>query len=544
MRFVRVEAGMGMGGNPLAAFLLRDGEARRRFLGVGEWSPDTVAAVAGEPTPERARAAAVVAARNASGDGETLQAVEQVRRGKPWYVVAGQQAGLLTGPLYTVLKAVTALRLARALRDAGTDAVALFWVASEDHDLTEVRTARLLSAADEPFSVTAGPGPGAAPFPTGPLALGPAASAVISSLETGLGGLPFAGEVLDRAREAIRPDATFAGSFETLMRNLFAGTGLLFLDPLDPALGGLRREFAGRAASRHTALLEAVRADTEAVRALGFKPRVGFKPGRAFWFILDEVLGRRRLTRMENGIFRAEGMDREWASLEKAVAEAGALFSPDVLMRPVFQNWLFPVAVVVGGPGEMAYHAQLPGLFREMGVGRGLFWPRFSASVLPPGALRKLDRLGLSVGDLFTVRESAVLKGMSVRGETRTLESYRESRQAFLRVTGEMESICAAFADDMARSAATTLGRVRALEKRLEERLEKETRARNETVSRRVDALRALIFPAGTLQERFLCAPSLAARHGPGLVRDLLAAADPFEHRHAVVVGGEERVGC
>lgn len=538
MRCIPVEMGPGPGANPLAAFLAGDADARRRFLGVGEFSPGAIAAVAAGPPPGRARAAGAVIARNAGGDEETRRAVEQVRRGNPWYVVTGQQAGLLTGPLYTVLKAVTALRLARALRDAGSDAVALFWVASEDHDLAEVCTARLLSAAGEAFTVTAGPGPGAPPFPTGPMSLGPAAATLVSALETGLGGLPFAGEVLERVREAVRPDATFAGSFESLMRRLFAGTGLLFLDPLDPSIDPLRREFAARAAERHDVLLEAVRVDTEALRALGFKPRVGFKPGRAFWFLLDERFGRRRLTRTDTGRFQAEGTDRAWASLEEAAADAGARLSPDVLMRPVFQNWLLPVAIVAGGPGEMAYHAQLPGVFRAMGVERGLYWPRFSASVLPPGALGKLDRLGLSIRDLFTDREPAVLEAMRVRGETRALERYREARQEFFRVTGELESICAAFTDDMARSAATTLGRMRALEARLEERLGRETRARNETVADRVDALRALVFPGGTPQERFLCAFALVARHGPGLIRGLLEAADPFERRHGVMVAG------
>ncbi|MBP7865431.1 MAG: bacillithiol biosynthesis cysteine-adding enzyme BshC [Acidobacteria bacterium] len=545
MRHVVVETGTGTGPgvNPFAAMLLRDGEARRRFLDVGEWSPGAIAAIAAGPPPGRARAADVVAARNTDGDGQTLQAVEQVRRGTPWYVVAGQQAGLLTGPLYTVLKAVTALRLVQALRDAGTDAVALFWVASEDHDLAEVRTARLLSGAGEPFTVTAGPGAGASRFPTGPLALGPGAATVEAALETGLAGLPFAGEVRTWVLGTVRAEATFAGSFTALMRRLFAGTGLLLFDPLDPAVDGLRREFAARAAGRHDVLLDAVREDTAAIRALGFKPRVGFKPERAFWFHLDETLGRRRLTRTGTGGFRADGSGREWDSLERAAADEGARFSPDVLMRPVFQNWLFPVAAVVGGPGEMAYHAQLPGLFREMAVGRGLFWPRGSASVLPAGTLRKLERLGLSAGDLFEGRVSLLQKGMRVRGETGALERYRETRQAFLRVTGELEAICAAFTDDMSRSASTTLNRVRDLEARLEARLGRETRARGETVARQVDALLSEVFPGGKPQERVLCAPALVARHGPGLVRDLLEAADPFERRHAVLVGEKAEGG-
>src|SRR3954453_14529249 len=202
--------------------------------------------------PESRRAEIVRALRAQNPSSKALDLLE-----KPGTVavVTGQQVGLLSGPSYTVFKALTAVRVAAHLTEQGTPAVPVFWLATEDHDLAEVDHAWLFDASCTPVKITA---------EGGSVANSPVGSVEITQLDfeqisKTLGGLPFASAILEQVEQYYRPGATLGRAFRDLVRNILGGFDLIYLDPLAPEVRRICAPFLSEVAQRVPELVAALR---------------------------------------------------------------------------------------------------------------------------------------------------------------------------------------------------------------------------------------------------------------------------------------------
>lgn len=494
-----------------------------RFYVYDPFEPDSFAAAAREISLDASRrvsVAEVLAEQNRffGGAGETEANIERLRTGKAVAVVTGQQVGLFGGPAYSVYKALTAIRLAEKLTADGLPAVPIFWLASEDHDFAEVNHCHLLDARHE-WQTLRDTTTSDESAPVGRVAF----DASIESLRGELVRLwpAEAAAEAESLLDSYAPGATYAQAFGRLFQRLFAGRGLVVLDPLHPALHGLSRPLFRRALEEAASLHALVRGRDRQLEQAGYHVQVRLRENASLLFL--SVNGRRLpLRRGRNGGFFTGRTEHPLPTLLAELEAAPERFSANVLLRPLVQDWLLPTVAYVAGPNEVAYFAQASALYQELLGRMPVIVPRVSLTLVEPAVRRLLKKYGLSLPDLFA-GEPEVRARLAERHLPPRLQ--RRLRMA----EGKLEKLLAEAAREvkqldptLAGAAATSRRKMLYQFGKLRRQAARAQAQRTEIVDRHVGVLLNALYPARGLQERRMNFLSVVARQGESVVARLL----------------------
>ncbi|OGB94046.1 MAG: bacillithiol biosynthesis cysteine-adding enzyme BshC, partial [candidate division NC10 bacterium RBG_16_65_8] len=291
-------------------------------------------------------------------------------------VCTGQQTALFGGPLFTLYKALTAVALASRLEHAlRRPVVPLFWMASEDHDVAEADHVYLADRGGNLTQLrhTAWASPDG--FMPANLRLGPAIHETLARLREFLPATEFSDALCDALARAYIPDRTLSEAFARWLTHLLGETGLVLVDAADPDLkrlaAGIFRREVEEAPRTSAAILDVSRA----LRASGYPAQIDARPDGVNCFLLQA--GRRALARDPAGFrLRDTGEVISAAALHRMAQESPERFSPNVALRPVVQDTLFPTLAYVAGPGELAYFAQLRPVYAAFDVPMPAIVPR------------------------------------------------------------------------------------------------------------------------------------------------------------------------
>src|SRR5882762_9312123 len=324
------------------------------------------------------------------GGSETSRNLDRLQNGAA-AVVTGQQVGLLGGPAFSVYKALTAIRLANELTACGTNAVPIFWLATEDHDLAEVDHCFFGARAGlERFDLST---PGAEGRRVGEISLGEAVRE-ISSRASGMLEGTAAEDVARWISESYRAEETFGSAFAKLMTRIFASRGLIFLDPLSPELHRLSAQTMLRALKEHEALAKELVERSAALERAGYHAQVKVAENSTLVFRI--VDGQRVAVRLKNGSFGAGNIQESFEETLKAVEQRPELFSA---------NTLLPTIAYIGGPAEIAYHAQTSIAYKRL-LGRApAILPRAGFTLVTPHVANLLKKYNVDVRDEFAGRQ-------------------------------------------------------------------------------------------------------------------------------------------
>lgn len=328
-------------------------------------------------------------------DDSTVRSLDRLRDGAV-AVVTGQQVGLFGGPAYSVYKALTAIHVARELSERGVDAVPVFWLATEDHDLAEVdhcffpkrggfERLELHPQGFEERRV------GDVPLGEG---IGDLSRHVVALLEG-----PFADQAAACVAESYAPGESFGSAFGKLMARIFAGRGLILLDPMSPDLHRLALAPMRRALREHAALASELVARSEALEKAGFHAQVKVTPQSMLLFrIID---GQRLALRPANCSFAAGNKTELLEETVKALEEHPEDFSPSALLRPVIQDTLLPTVACIVGAAEVAYHGQTSLLYKKL-LGRApAILPRAGFTLVSSHASNLLKKYGIDAREVL-----------------------------------------------------------------------------------------------------------------------------------------------
>jgi bacillithiol biosynthesis cysteine-adding enzyme BshC len=450
-------------------------------------------------------------------------------------VVTGQQAGLFGGPLYTLLKAVSTIQLARrAERDHGVPVVPIFWVESDDHDWAEVKSATIL---DEHFArhTIAMPDPeGAGVRPVGALMLDAGVDAAIASLESSLAPSEFTAEVLAALRRCYRAGVGMGTAFAAWIETLLGGEGLVVFESNDPrgkalASGVFTRELEspGRTASL-------AREGGDLMRSLGHVPQAEPADGGISLFYVDRRRnGQSRTAIKRDGqSFVVGGTRHDDAAMRAEAAAHPDRFSPNVLLRPIVQDALFPTVCYVGGPSELAYQAQLREVYRAFELPAPLLWPRASATILDSAAIRFLDRSGIAFESL-QAQDDAALNHLMERLLPAGLDRNLDEVDAL--AAARLDAVRAAVVGidpTLGGAIDTTRTRIRDTVETLRAKIVGAAKRKDETLRRQFQRTRALAFPGGQPQERALNVTFFVNRYGLAVGARLIDALPIDGGRH------------
>ncbi len=446
--------------------------------------------------------------------------------------VTGQQVGLFGGPLFSIFKALTASKLAEQASAAGVDCVPIFWLATEDHDLAEVNHVALVSEAGVPERLAID-SYGLEDAPVGTIRLGSEIEPVIERAAALLGDT----DVATWLREAYRPGETMGSAFARLFARLFADWGVILLDQSDPAFHDLAKPILRQAVERSAELDDALLVRGKALEAAGYHQQVKVTPASTLLFEIKNGV-RTVVRRKSNDAHEEYAVGEERSSAQELldrIERNAENFSPNVLLRPVVQDYLLPTLVYTGGPAEVAYFAQAAVVYQKL-LGRVTpVLPRFSATLVEPKAQRLLERYRLTLSDLFhgpdKLRETLA---------TRTLPSDLQGR--FAEAKAALEKSLASIRESLARLDTTLVDAASNAEEKMKYQLTQlEARAaraevqRNEVITRHAESLSSALYPNKALQEREIAGVSFLARIGPGLLQNLYETIHTDCHDHQVI---------
>ncbi len=361
-----------------------------------------------------------------AGDA-TLENIQLLREADCIAVVSGQQAGLFGGPLYTIYKALSAVKLAGCLRQRNTKAVPVFWIAAEDHDFAEVAKAEIIGRDCQLKHVEVSTALHYEGQPVGQVRLDDSISAVVNELFELLPNSEFADEMKALVQNAWQPGRGYADSFATMMTSLLGLHGLIFLDPLDPQLKRLAAPLYSEAARRAPEIATAVEKRSAELESAGYHAQVLASANSFPLFLHDETGARHALARVENGKYRVKDTAREYTTEELATMaqESPERFSPNVTLRAVVQDYLLPTIAYCGGAAEIAYFAQTAEVYRVLNRPATPILSRSSLTMVERHTGRLLERYGLTLADFFEGLEPVLKRVVEEHLGAKTAKLFR-----------------------------------------------------------------------------------------------------------------------
>ena len=486
-----------------------------------------------QAAPREREAVAAALARQQQRRGappEARAAVDRLRDPAAVAVVTGQQAGLFGGPLYTLLKAITALKTAARIRqDFHTPAEAIFWIESEDHDWNEVNGCEVLDADLQPHMVRLGTPPGAGELPVARVLLDATVSDAIDQLASFLPPTEFTGSLLTRLRSAYRQGAGMAEAFGRWMEFVFGEFGLIVYDAADPATKPLVRRVFVREAQFAGRTTELAAAAGQRLVELGYHSQVSSRADHLAMFHLD---GTRQSIPFGDGRFAIGGRLLDTAGLTGMVTSDPAAFSPNVLLRPLVQDTLFPTVAYVAGPNELAYLGQLKEVYAHFGVPMPLMCSRASATLLDSAGLRFLSKYLVAIEALQARDESSLNRLLQLQLPPEVEQAYRDAESAIEARMQHLIDELPAMDPTLEGAGRSVAGRMRHELQGLHTKIIHAAKKRDETLRRQFARTQAQAFPGGHAQERSTGFVYFLNRYGPGLVDRLMTELpiDPGFH--------------
>jgi bacillithiol biosynthesis cysteine-adding enzyme BshC len=434
-------------------------------------------------------------------------------------IVTGQQAGLFGGPLFTLLKAVTALKLAdQVSRERQVTVVPIFWIDAEDHDWDEVRSCTVFDPTLATHTVSLPAREGGEPLPIASICLDPIVNTALDDLERVLAPTDFRAGILNDLRSAYAQDLGMAHAFGRWLERVLGDRGLVVYESSDPAAKSIATPVFVRELSSPGETSRLVSAAGADLTARGYHAQVQPQDDAAALFYLD---GSRRPIRHRDGQFSVGDETFADAALVTLAAERPTLFSPNVVLRPIVQDTLFPTICYVAGPNELGYLAQLRRVYDRFGVPMPLIYPRASATLVDGAGFRFLQKHDLPFESLQAQDESALNQLLQAQMPPSVEESFASAVQAVDAHMARLAEAIQSLDPTLEGATKTTLGRMQHDLSTLRNKMIQAAKRRDETLRRQFGRARALAFPDGHPQERAIGFVSFLNQYGPALVERL-----------------------
>jgi len=464
----------------------------------------------------------------------TKKNIESLKDKNTLAVVTGQQLGILGGPLYTFHKIITAIKLSQHLSERYDDYnfIPVFWLEGDDHDFNEVRNIKLIDDSNSVVSIGYGEEieEDEAKQSVGLISFDETINNFFEKLDGTLRNTDFKPDLIKKLKDIYSPGKTFKQSFTQLIHSYFDEYGLVVFDPQDKNLKTLLKPVFKKEITDfrvHTEKLVHVSATLEEI----YHAQVKVKPVNLFLSI-------------DNGRFSIEPVENEFRLRRKRKTfsqdELLALleseperFSPNVLLRPICQDYLLPTAFYVGGPSEISYFAQITPLYDFYNLTQPIIYPRSSATILENNIAGILEKYSVDINEIFVDVESVKRKIVNDVTENSLDELFNgisnQVELAFDQLKEKLFDIDKTIADSSKKYRDKILGSVN----ELKSKAEKAEQKKYDVTLRQIDRAAVNIFPNSTLQERELNFVQFANKYGDDFVKKIFdeLQINKFEHQ-------------
>ena len=434
---------------------------------------------------------------------ETLENIDKLGGDGTVAVVTGQQPGIFTGPLYTIYKTITAIKLAKFITSQlGVTAVPVFWNASEDHDFKEVRHIEFINRDNRVISLIYEPQTDVEGKSIFDIPLELSLGFLIDLLEGDTNESEFKPHLINLLRNSLGRCYSLADWFSHQMQALFGAHGLIILDAHLPPCRQLARPVVGREIKSVPRSSRLINEAGRQLQDMGYHQQIERKSDDVNFFLYAQ--GRRNKVRFSKEKFVVEGVGLEYDQTEMLdmLAEEPQRFSPSAVLRPLVQDHILPTVAYVAGPGEISYFAKMRDTYSFFDLVMPVIFPRSRAVLVEATIAKILERYGLHVEDTRKSRKELVEMITSKRAPhpivqscDRKLDVMQMLLDEFRREVADVEPTLVEPIDKLKRKIGYEMDKLR-------DKLIQAQQTDLDVVQQHVSKLKAHLFPEGKEQER------------------------------------------
>jgi len=466
---------------------------------------------------------------------KTAQAIELFAKPDSLAVVTGQQTGLFGGPLLTMYKALTAAKLAERLQARrGKPVVTIFWMATDDDDLVEADQCGALDRSNEFHNLTSGFGQ----WPRRPFSqvvLDDSIDACRAKLNDLLPDSEFKPALFEKLARCFKSGASLADAFGSFLQSLTSDFGLIVLDPSDPEVKRLAAPVFAKEITGHSPSTTAALKAIAQLETMDYSPQVPLRDGRLNLFYI-EGNQRQALEFFGDKFSSTDGsLNFSQNDLLAAVEKTPERFAPNVILRPIIQDYLLPTVAYIGGPAEVAYFAEYRGVYEAFEVPMPAIYPRKSLTLLEKRVERAMEKYELSLFDLWKPIEPKITELVKKGAPEGLFEPVSATRDELTRELQTLRESVAKLDPTLEGFIESTAGKILHQLDGLDKKLTQAVKRQNETLTGQVHKAATAVFPNGHLQERSLSLLPFLAKHGDGIIRQIYEAIDLGDYEHQVV---------
>lgn len=446
---------------------------------------------------------------------KTLENIELLRDESCVAVVTGQQAGLFSGPLYTIYKALSAVKLAQCLNERGFKAVPVFWIAEEDHDFDEVKNAFVLDKNGKIAEVENIPENYAENIAVGSVKLDETINETIQNLAENLLHTEFSDGLQTILKESYQSGDAFSTGFARFLMKLFEKHGVIFFAQLDKRLKSLAVPIFQKAVEKSDKIRKALLERNKDLADEGFHAQVLVDDKFFPFFEFDKNEKRQKISKI--GVENLQNL------------------SPNALMRPIVQDYLLPTVCYFGGAAEIAYFAQNSVIYEILNRPVTTILHRQSFTVIEPKHRKTLEKYDLELKDLFTGIEKILPKIVEKYLNKDTAKLFDEIEENIKLELNRLEHKLYEIEPTLAESLMNKSKKVTYHIANLRNKFYHAQIRKDEIINRQVETAFAAILPHGHLQERTLNITSFLNRYGLYFIDWIYEAIDLNDKAHRII---------
>jgi bacillithiol synthase len=475
------------------------------------------------------------------GDDSTAGNIELLKSDDTFTVVTGQQVSLYTGPLYTIYKTITTIKLAKNLKERFPqfNFIPVFWMEAEDHDLDEANHIFLIDKQNELVRVgfesedTQGDENSRKNTkPVGSILLDEMINSINEQLRSNLLDTDFKDKIMQVISSAYSEGSDFKTAFALKMNSIFKSHGVVYIDPSDPEIKRLLSPVFEKELVSSPKLCESLittSAELEKNYDLQVKPKV------INIFFLHN--GNRLLIEPRDGDkFALKNSKRRFEKEEilNLLQESPELFSPNVVLRPICQDYLLPTVAYVGGPGEISYFAQLKPAYAHYDITMPVIFPRASVSIIEGKISKFMNNFNVKFEEIFlhNVLVSKVVEKLSEVKVDEEISKYQDDVNKMFydmkNMTAKVDQSLLNLVDNMKEKTKQNIEQFR-------QKLINAQAKKSDNTTSQIDKVTNNIFPEHSLQERILNIVYFLNKYDEDFIKKLFREIDALNFNHQVI---------
>ena len=485
----------------------------------------------------REQLAAILKEQNLSyGCGaQTVGNIQKFIQDRACAVVTGQQVGLFSGPLYTIFKALTAIKLAESLNQTSLGCfVPVFWLASDDHDFGEINHITLLDKENQIEDIQYQGHSANLKTPVSEIVLSAEISNCIQQLNDLTHDSEFKPEILSQLGTAYQPGRSFVEAFAQWMTQLFKSYGLIFIDAAHPALKDLGKDVLYTEIAQSSPSTQCALESSRKLKQKNYSTQIQLHEGRLNLFLVEDE---RHTIQFGDDGYSIKGTSQTFKKDEllQLLEKQPHKFSPNVLLRPLYQDTLLPTVAYVGGLSEVAYFAQMKEVYERFNLPMPIIYPRKSLSLIEKKVDKALKTYSLKVQDIW--------RNADVKINDIAKEKIPQSLDKAFHITTshldkdfiDIKQETIAFEPTLEKSVDLTIGKIHHQISLLEKKILKASKKQNTIMTQRIHLARSSLYPNQHLQERVFNITPFLIKYSFSIMDRLYQAIDIKHHDHQIL---------